>query len=194
MGQLLITLRESFSKSMMKESTLAILLLSLGCFLSIKPALGKPSEDEAEEEGEEGDGDGACPDEWTSVAGGCYKFLPEKLSWEDAIHAEALNQDFPTAWIGLDDTATEGEYLWGSGQAASYTNWAPGQPKNKVNKANPDGEDCAVMNIKDGEGFHKGKPWATPMKWNDVACSVKHHVICQYEKEGFVRAASCEKK
>merc|ERR1711974_581655 len=87
MGQLLITLRESFSKSMMKESTLAILLLSLGCFLSIKPALGKPSEDEAEEEGEEGDGDGACPDEWTSVAGGCYKFLPEKLSWEDAKEA-----------------------------------------------------------------------------------------------------------
>ena len=44
-------------------STLAILLLSLGCFLSIKPALGKPSEDEAEEEGEEGDGDGEADED-----------------------------------------------------------------------------------------------------------------------------------
>ena len=43
-------------------STLAILLLSLGCFLSISPALGKPAEEEEEggeegEEDEEGEGD-----------------------------------------------------------------------------------------------------------------------------------------
>ena len=159
---------------------------------------------------------GACPDQWTSLAGGCYKFLPEKLSWEaakdacslmagwlveieseeqnDAIQAEALNQDFPSAWIGLGDAATEGEFLWGSGGAPSYTNWAPGQPKNHKNKAHPEGEDCAVMNIKDGTGFHKGKPWSTPKKWNDVYCDLKSHVICQYEKDGFVRAALCEKK
>ena len=28
--------------------------------------------------------EGDCPDEWTSIAGGCYKFLPEKYNWEDA--------------------------------------------------------------------------------------------------------------
>ena len=39
-------------------STLAILLLSLGCFLSISPALGKPAEgDDGGEEDEEGEGD-----------------------------------------------------------------------------------------------------------------------------------------
>ena len=39
-------------------STLAILLLSLGCFLSIRPALGKPAEeDDGGEEDEEGEGD-----------------------------------------------------------------------------------------------------------------------------------------
>ena len=60
--------------------------------------------------------------------------------------------------------------------------------------AQVEGEDCAVMNIKDGTGFHKGKPWSTPKKWNDVYCDLKSHVICQYEKDGFVRAALCEKK
>ena len=43
-------------------STLAILLLSLGCFLSISPALGKPAEEddggEEGEEDEEGEGEG----------------------------------------------------------------------------------------------------------------------------------------
>ena len=39
-------------------SALAILLLSLGCFLSISPALGKPAEeDDGGEEDEEGEGD-----------------------------------------------------------------------------------------------------------------------------------------
>ena len=31
--------------------------------------------------------EGDCPDEWTSIAGGCYKFLPEKYNWEDAKEA-----------------------------------------------------------------------------------------------------------
>ena len=34
-------------------SSLAVLLLSLGCLLSIAPVLGKPAEEEAEEEGDE---------------------------------------------------------------------------------------------------------------------------------------------
>ena len=115
---------------------------------------------------------GACPDQWTSLAGGCYKFLPEKLSWEDAkeacssslkagwlieeidseeqndaIHAEALNQDSPTAWIGLGERATEEEFVWGSGETPSYTNWAQGQPKNNKSKAQHKGW---------GKGFTKG--------------------------------------
>ena len=37
---------------------MAFLLLSLGCFLSIRPALGKPAEeDDGGEEDEEGEGD-----------------------------------------------------------------------------------------------------------------------------------------
>ena len=41
------------TNSLMNFSSLAILLLSLGCLLSIAPVLGKPAEEEAEEEGDE---------------------------------------------------------------------------------------------------------------------------------------------
>ena len=81
-----------------------------------------------------------CPDQWTQLAGGCYQFLPEKLSWEeakeacenlhgwmveieteeqnDAIHDVAKKQDgWKRAWIGLTDEAEEGEWVWSSGKA-----------------------------------------------------------------------------
>ena len=109
----------------------------------------------------------------------------------DAIYEEALNQDFAGAWLGLGDTATEGEFLLGSGETPSFTNWAKGQPRNYKDKNHPEGEDCTRFNIKES---HKGKPWAAPKKWNDVFCDGLNSVICQYEKEGFVRAALCERK
>merc|ERR1712212_375218 len=56
----------------MKESSLAILLLSLGCLLSIAPVLGKPAEEEAEEEGDEeaeDEEEGCVTDEDTDYLG-----------------------------------------------------------------------------------------------------------------------------
>ena len=159
--------------------------------------------------------EGDCPDEWTSIAGGCYKFLPEKYNWEDAkeachmlhgwlveieseeqndaIHDEAKKQDgWKKAWIGLTDEAEEGEWVWSSGKATSFTNWAPREPSNHKSKANEmQGEDCVLLNINPGG---PKKSWTTPKKWNDSSCSAKHNVICQYEKGGFIRAAVCENK
>ena len=36
---------------------------------------------------------------------------------------------FASLWIGLNDRDEDGTWEWGSGEAASYRNWAPGEPR-----------------------------------------------------------------
>merc|ERR1719187_819085 len=65
----------------------ARLILLLGYLLAINAMPAECDEEGEEEEEEGGEETGDCPDEWTSIAGGCYKFLPEKYNWEDAKEA-----------------------------------------------------------------------------------------------------------
>lgn len=52
-------------------------------------------------------------------------------------------------WIGLNDAATEGDFVWSNGEAVTFTNWNAGEPNNLGN------EDYTVTN------------WGGGGRWND---------------------------
>ena len=47
-------------------------------------------------------------------------------------------------WIGFNDEASEGNWVWSSGEAVTYTHWNAGEPNNSMPP--PVGEDYAVLN------------------------------------------------
>lgn len=56
-------------------------------------------------------------------------------------------------WIGLNDRATEGTFVWSSGEAVGFTAWCAGQPDGGV------GDDFVLLDMACA---------ATPGAWNDV--------------------------
>jgi uncharacterized delta-60 repeat protein/uncharacterized repeat protein (TIGR01451 family) len=68
-------------------------------------------------------------------------------------------------WIGLNDEAAEGTFVWSSGEPATYLNWAPGEPNN--DPGNPLGqEDFAHMYA---PAHELGGMWndASGLRWGD---------------------------
>ena len=64
-------------------------------------------------------------------------------------------------WIGYNDNAKEGSFVWSDGSAGGYENWAEGEPNN----IRTEGEDCTEF-------------WASG-EWNDEKCSVPRTFICK---------------
>jgi hypothetical protein len=54
-----------------------------------------------------------------------------------------------TAWLGYNDYAVEGNFVWSSGETPGYTNWAPGEPNNFF-------------------GFEDGTQMYNNGQWNDI--------------------------
>lgn len=75
-------------------------------------------------------------------------------------------------WIGANDLATEGTFLWEDGMALAFTNWAPGEPNNGGNAYQ---EDCAMI-----AGARASKQWDDrPCDASEVA-SGSFAYLCQY--------------
>ncbi|MFG6107750.1 NF038122 family metalloprotease [Leptothoe sp. EHU-05/26/07-4] len=82
--------------------------------------------------------------------GSLYLLTDSVMTWDDAqAYAESLGGNLVTIndlreeawvqstfgttegfWIGINDRLVEGQFEWVSGEAITYTNWAPGEPNN----------------------------------------------------------------
>src|SRR5262245_32506817 len=83
-------------------------------------------------------------------SGNTYHLL-DRTSWPDAeaksvalgghlvVVNDAAEQNFLWStfgqrtgifWIGINDTAHDGRFVWSTGEPATYTNWYPGEPNN----------------------------------------------------------------
>lgn len=72
----------------------------------------------------------------------------------------------PLDWfIGLEDLAQEGDYVWSDGSDPNYFGWAVGEPNNV------DNENCAELALEDGWG------------WNDTNCENEQGFICKASPE-----------
>jgi hypothetical protein len=63
-------------------------------------------------------------------------------------------------WIGFNDEASEGSFVWRSGQAVTWTNWGTGEPNNSYGSSP---EDCTVL-IWAPSVYGRGS-------WNDLPCT-----------------------
>ncbi|KAM9115152.1 CD209 antigen-like protein C isoform 2-T3 [Pangshura tecta] len=122
-----------------------------------------------------------CPLGWQHFEKKCYFFSTSTKSWSDAkqfctnedSHLVIVNtkqeQVFlsnhitepDVYWLGLSDSATEGEWRWVDGSPLSIRFWASGEPNN----VGQQGEDCGSLRFNG--------------KWNDASCAFTEYWICE---------------
>ncbi|XP_013416323.1 perlucin-like [Lingula anatina] len=127
-----------------------------------------------------------CQAPFVQLGSSCYLFSYMKKSWSDAqaycrsmsshlatitswsedkkiiIYVQNNFPDYFTWWIGGNDMASEGNWVWvENNRRVSYSNWGPREPNNE------DNEDCMEI-------FHDKKP-----EWNDHLCHLAHQFICE---------------
>jgi hypothetical protein len=78
--------------------------------------------------------------------------------------AKAINN--ATWWIGLNDQAVEGTYVWLDGSDAAFLTWTVGAPNNGGWRGN---QDCALI-LDIFAGYN----------WNDAACTDQARFVCEY--------------
>jgi len=85
--------------------------------------------------------------DWTSARLHCNQYGYELLQLDDQEEDDWIVEtatDFrtPFVWIGLNDERNEGEWVWSTGQSASFTPWNKGEPNNWSGR-----EDCGIMYV-----------------------------------------------
>uniref|UniRef100_A0A3B4WGQ2 C-type lectin domain-containing protein n=1 Tax=Seriola lalandi dorsalis TaxID=1841481 RepID=A0A3B4WGQ2_SERLL len=87
-------------------------------------------------------------------------------------------EDFHSAWIGLQDMVKEGTHLWINGKTIKWDviYWKESEPNNAVPDWDTDlsGQDCVAIVPPKGIG---GKDWLN--SWDDIVCVGKRHYLCE---------------
>ena len=94
--------------------------------------------------------------DWYTAEANALTLGGHLVTINDANEQEWLNSNFDSStlyWIGFNDFNIEGNWVWVSGELATYTNWVPGSEPNGYTR-----ENAAIMN------------WGSPGKWNDWWC------------------------
>ncbi|CAH3127383.1 unnamed protein product [Pocillopora meandrina] len=127
----------------------------------------------------------SCPIGWEYYGSSCYKFSSVRKTWTDAAkdcralggylvkiddsdeqHFITFKQrsSHRTRWIGLSDSAVEGNYRWeGDNTLVNYTYWATDEPNDFAGS-----EDCVQVWAYSSGGL-----------WNDDFCNSEHYYICE---------------
>ena len=70
---------------------------------------------------------------WAEAQAEAKRLGGNLLTINDAAEEAWVRSTFSASerlWIGLNDADVEGQFKWVSGEAVTYTNWAPGEPNN----------------------------------------------------------------
>ena len=96
---------------------------------------------------------------WANAEANAIGLGGHLVTINDALEETWLRANFSTTtrfWIGFNDAAVEGTFVWSSGEAVTYTNWnPPSEPNDAPSGGVNDGEDFAVLN------------WVSSGEWND---------------------------
>ncbi|XP_073452954.1 mannose-binding protein C-like isoform X1 [Aquarana catesbeiana] len=88
---------------------------------------------------------------------------PRNAAENNVLHGIINNKGgSSSAFLGITDSQVEGTFKYLTGEKVIFTKWSTGQPDNYMNN-----EDCVHMY---NDGY-----------WNDIPCSEKHLVICEFQ-------------
>ncbi|XP_061670140.1 CD209 antigen-like protein C isoform X2 [Syngnathoides biaculeatus] len=145
-----------------------------------------------------------CRQGWVRHASNCYlPYRVKRKNWRDAQkHCVSMNsllvkietdeeQAFltdlvdeyellPSAWIGLNDIVTEGQFKWVDGtDLSNLTFWEPNEPNNNHAVY---GQDCVTIKArsrKDKYNKRDKKDVKWYHSWDDVICNARRYFLCK---------------
>ncbi len=111
---------------------------------------------------------GAAPATWANARAACAMIYPDAqlakiTSAEDQSTLPILAANIVNTWIGANDLAAEGTFVWSDTTPLTYTNWNAGEPNNGSG-----GEDCTITA---GDRNYE---------WDDRPCTSNYQYICSY--------------